>query len=71
MSVFNTNKNSFLSSVQLLKNDFHAYTSLGIAKGSRNEKQQKRALISNINAAVDSIDTDDFGIRVIILKTKD
>ena len=71
MSVFNTNKNSFLSSVQLLKNDFHAFASLGVAKGSRNEKQQKRALLNNLTNAIESIDTDDFGIRVILLKTKE
>lgn len=71
MSTFNTNKNAFLSSVQLLKNDFHAYASLGVAKGSRNEKQQKRSLINNISNAIENIDTADFGIRVIILKTRD
>lgn len=71
MTSFNTNKNAFLSSVQLLKNDFHAYASLGVAKGSRNEKQQKRSLMNNIANAVDSVDTADFGIRVILLKTKE
>ena len=71
MSTFNTNKNAFLSSVQLIKSDFHAYASLGIAKGSRNEKQQKRALISNISNAIENVDTSDFGIRVILLKTKE
>lgn len=71
MSTFNTNKNAFSSSVQLLKNDFHAFASLGVAKGSRNEKQQKRALINNISNAIDSVDTADFGIRVILLKTKE
>ena len=71
MSTFNTNKNAFLSSVQLLKNDFHAYASLGVAKGSKNEKQQKRSLISNLSNAIENIDTDDFGIRVILLKTRE
>jgi hypothetical protein len=71
MSAFNTNKNSFLSSVQLLKNDFHAFTTLAIAKGTKAEKQQKRALINNISNAIDSVDTADFGIRVILLKTKE
>lgn len=71
MSIFNTNKNAFLSSVQLLKNDFHAYASLGVAKGSRNEKQQKRSLMTNISNAIESVDTADFGIRVILLKTKE
>ena len=71
MSTFNTNKNSFLSSIQLVKNDFHAFASLGVAKGSRNEKQQKRALMNNITNAIENIDTDDFGIRVIVMKTKE
>lgn len=71
MSTFNTNKNSFQSSISLIKNDFHAFTSLGVAKGTKAEKQQKRALISNITNAIENIDTDDFGIRVILLKTKE
>ena len=71
MSTFNTNKNSFQSSLQLIKNDFHAYASLGVAKGTRNEKQQKRSLINNITNAIENIDTADFGIRVILLKTKE
>jgi hypothetical protein len=71
MSTFNTNKNSFQSSLQLIKNDFHAFASMGVAKGVRNEKQQKRSLLNNISNAIDSIDTDDFGVRVIILKTKE
>lgn len=69
MSTFNTNKNSFQSSLSLIKNDFHAYTSLGVAKGTRNEKQQKRTFINNITNAIENIDTNDFGIRVILLKT--
>jgi hypothetical protein len=71
MSTFNTNKNSFQSSISLIKNDFHAFASLGIAKGVRNEKQQKRTLINNITNAIENIDTDDFGIRVILVKTKE
>lgn len=69
MTNFNNNKNSFQSSISLLKNDFHAFASLGVAKGTRNEKQQKRTLINNISDAVEKIDTADFGIRVILLKT--
>lgn len=71
MSTFNTNKNSFQSSLSLIKNDFHAFASLGVAKGVRNEKQQKRTLINNISIAIENIDTDDFGIRVILLKTRE
>jgi hypothetical protein len=70
MSVFNNNKNTFASLLHTLKNDFHAFTSLGVAKGARNERQ-KKALISNISSAINSIDTTDFGIRVIVVKTKD
>ena len=71
MSTFNTNKNSFHSSVSLIKNDFHAFTSLGVAKGTKSQKQQKRALLNNLTNAIENIDTDDFGIRVILLKTKE
>lgn len=71
MTTFNTNKNSFQSSLSLIKNDFHAYSSLGIAKGTRNEKQQKRSLVNNITNAIENIDTDDFGIRVIVVKTRE
>ena len=71
MSPFNTNKNSFQSSISLVKNDFHAFTSLGVAKGTKSQKQQKRALLNTITNAIESIDTDDFGIRVILLKTKE
>jgi hypothetical protein len=70
MTNFNTNKNIFNSAVKALSNDFHAFSSLGVPKGSRNSKQQKKALISNVTAAIDSIDTDDFGIRVCVLKSK-
>lgn len=71
MSTFNTNKNAFQSSLSLIKNDFHAFSSLGVPKGARNEKQQKRSLLNNISNALESIDTNDFGIRVILLKTKE
>jgi hypothetical protein len=71
MSTFNTNKNSFHSSISLIKNDFHAFTSLGVAKGTKSQKQQKIALLNNLTNAVENIDTDDFGIRVILLKTKE
>ena len=71
MSTFNTNRNSFHSSISLIKNDFHAFTSLGVAKDTKSQKQQKRALLNNITNTIENIDTDDFGIRVILLKTKD
>lgn len=70
MSDFNTNKNVFNSTVRSLSSDFHAFTSLGVSKGTKTEKQQKKALIRNVTSAIESIDTDDFGIRVCVLKTK-
>ncbi len=70
MSTFNTNKNVFNSAIKNLTHDFHAFSSLGVAKGTKASKQQKKALISNVTNAIESIDTDDFGIRVCVLKTK-
>lgn len=69
MTSFNNNKNSFLSSIQLLKSDLHSFQVIGVPKASKNAKQQKRALLSNITASIDAIDTDDFGIRVMIIRT--
>jgi hypothetical protein len=60
-----------LPSLQLIKNDFHAYAPLGVAKCARHAKQQKRSLINDISNAIESVDTAGFGIRVILLKTKD
>ena len=47
MSTFNTNKNSFLPSISLIKNDFQAFNSLGVDNCTELEKQ-KRALLKNI-----------------------
>jgi hypothetical protein len=33
--------------------------------------QQKHSLINNISNAIETIDTDDFGIRIIVIKTKE
>ena len=69
MSVFNNNKNSFNSSIQMLKSSLHAYQVLGVPKDAKNSKQLKRNLISNITNTIENVDTNDFGIRVIIIKT--
>jgi hypothetical protein len=71
MTNFNTSKNTFLSSLQLLKSSFHAYTIGGIPKGTKHSKQQKKSTINQLTNAIEEIDTNDFGIRVIIIKTKD
>lgn len=71
MTNFNTSKNTFLSSLQLLKTSFHGYTIGGIPKGTKQSKQQKKSTINQLTNAIEEIDTNDFGIRVIIIKTKD
>ena len=71
MTSFNTSKNTFLSSLQLLKTSFHGYTIGGIPKGTKQSKQQKKSTISQLTNAIEDIDTNDFGIRVIIIKTTD
>lgn len=71
MSNFNSNKNSFLSSIQLIKSDFHSFLISGVPKGSKTSRQQKRSLNSSISSAIDEVNSEDFGIRVIIIRTKD
>ena len=70
MNSFNTNINSFNSSIQQIKPSVHAFTTAGVPKGAKNDKQLKRSLINNVSNAIEQIDTDDFGIRVILIKTK-
>ena len=69
MTNFNTSKNTFISSLQLLKSSFHGYTIGGIPKGTKQSKQQKKSTINQLTNAIEDIDTNDFGIRVIIIKT--
>ena len=69
MTSFNTSKNTFISSLQLLKTSFHGYTIGGIPKGTKQSKQQKKSTINQLTNAIEDIDTNDFGIRVIIIKT--
>jgi hypothetical protein len=71
MTNFNTSKNTFLSSLQLLKTSFHGYTIGGIPKGTKQSKQQKKSTINQLTNAIEDIDTNDFGIRVVIIKTTD
>ena len=69
--MFNNSKNTFLSSLQLLKTSFHGYTIGGVPKGTKQSKQQKKTTINQLTNAIEEIDTNDFGIRVIIIKTKE
>ena len=71
MSDFNNNKSTFQSIIQTLKNSLYSFSATGVPKGSKNSSVQKKALLARVSDAVDSIDTEDFGIRVILVKTKD
>ena len=71
MTLFNTSKNAFLSSISLVKNDFLAFAVMGLAKGIRNKKQAKRTLINQLSSAIDDLETDDFGVRIVVVKVRD
>lgn len=70
MTTFNKNKNSFRAAVNVLQPDFHAFTALEVSRDTKNPIQEKRAILSQIKSLVESIDTDDFGIRVVVMKSK-
>ena len=71
MNAFNDNKNSFLSSIQSLKTDFHSFIVSALPKSIKTSKQQKKSLINSLSNTIDLIDTNDFGIRIVIIRTKD
>jgi hypothetical protein len=65
MSTFSPDKSRLLSAI---KRDFHSYFEASVRKGSKSPND-KRILKSKITAAIDAIDTTDFGIKVIVGKT--
>lgn len=71
MTTFNTNSNQFLSVLTTLKRIFHAFTVSGIPKGTKSQAQKKKSLMKIVEKAIDDINTDDFGIRVIVMKIKE
>jgi hypothetical protein len=71
MNSFNNSKSTFQSIVQTLKNSLFSFSAMGVPKGTKSATVQKKALLAKVSSAVDSIDTEDFGIRVILVKTKD
>ena len=66
---FDTSKPSIARTLNELRRDAHAVASQTIAKGTRSVTQDKRRLVSAITSLVDQIDTDDFGVRVIVAKS--
>jgi hypothetical protein len=71
MTDFVTNPNQFSSSIHTLKKSFHAYTNSGVPKGTKSQKIKKAALIKIVTKAIEDINTDDFGIRVMVMKVKE
>ncbi|MBX3138428.1 hypothetical protein KF707_19530 [Candidatus Obscuribacterales bacterium] len=70
MTTFNKNKNSFKTSFARTQLDFHAYSDLEVTKDTKNPIQEKRTLLNQVKYLVESIDTEDFGIRVIVMKSR-
>lgn len=70
MTTFNKNKNSFKTSFARTLLDFHAYSDLEVPKDAKNPIQEKRTLLNQVKHLVESIETEDFGIRVIVMKSK-
>ncbi len=68
MSAFTTDKTKFSHALHALNRQFHAFSDAAVRKGTHS-KSDKRALLSTVSAAIDAIDTDDFGVRVLIVKT--
>lgn len=66
---FITNKNAFSSSISQLRNDVHAFQTFIIPKASKTQKVQKNRLLKSITDTIAEMNTDDFGIKVIIMKT--
>ena len=66
---FNTNKNVFASSISQLRNDVHGFQTFVIPKSTKTQKFQKNRLIKSFTDTIAEMDTDDFGIKVIIIKT--
>jgi hypothetical protein len=71
MNSFNNSRSTFQSIIQTIKNSLYAFAAMGVPKGTKSATIQKKALVAKISSAIDSIDTEDFGIRVILVKTKD
>ena len=66
---FNTNKNVFASAISKLRNDVHAFQTFFIPKSTKNQKVQKNSLMKSFADTIAEVNTDDFGIKVIIIKT--
>ena len=66
---FNTNKNIFQSTISHLRNDVHGFQTLYIPKSTKTQKIQKVRLLKSLTETIDEMNTDDFGIKIIVLKT--
>jgi hypothetical protein len=66
---FNTNKNVFLSTISHLRNDVHGFQTFFIPKSTKSQKLQKSRLVKSITDTINEMDTGDFGIKIIVMKT--
>ena len=66
---FNTNKNVFQSTISQLRNDVHGFQTFYIPKSTKTQKSQKVRLLKSVTETIDDMNTADFGIKVIIMKT--
>ena len=66
---FIINKNVFASTFSQLRNDVHGFQTFVIPKSTKTQKYQKNRLVKSITDTLDEMNTDDFGIKVIIIKT--
>jgi hypothetical protein len=70
MSFFNTNKNSFNTTVNTLKTDLHSFASIELPKGTNQQRQRKKSVSDTVSNLINNHETDDFGLRILIIKTK-
>jgi hypothetical protein len=66
---FNTNKNVFQSTIFQLRGEVHGFQTFQIPKSTKTQKLQKTRLVKSLTDTIDEMNTDDFGIRIIVLKT--
>ena len=66
---FITNRNAFASMMTKLRTDVHGFSTFAIAKSMKSQKLQKSRLLKSIAETIQEINTEDFGIKIIVMKT--
>lgn len=68
MSGFNSNRNALAAALNRIKSDTHSFVAVDMPRGSRYGTVDKRKLLRAVETAIDAIDTDDFGTRILIAR---